>query len=86
MRERIYSAHYDFKTGFLSTLSGLIGVALLVVYLNESYGISLLSLSSSTLGILLAFSIIFIGLSSLFYLLHYLFRKLGEIVEELEEE
>ena len=86
MKKRIYPANYDFGTGFFSHLFLIIGSILLLIYLNENYNPYNLSLTQSMLEIILSFSIIFIGLGMLLYLLHYLFMKLSRIADEVEKE
>ena len=76
---------YHSKTGFLYKLFLLIGLILLIFYVVQHI-ISLIEVSEHILGIVLAFSILFLGGGFLIYFLSCQFAKLAKIVDEIENE
>ena len=63
----------------------ILGVLFLIIYIFDSLT-HLIDLSESTLGILLAFVIIFLGVGLILYFFTFLFRKLANIADEIEQE
>ena len=73
------------KASPLCILLLILGLLLLIIYIVDSLT-QLIGLSESTLGTLLAFRIIFLGVGLLLYFFTYLFRKLANIADEIEQE
>ena len=69
-------------TGILLLMLGLL---FLIIYILDSLT-HLIGLSESTLGIFLAFIIIFLGVGLILYFFNILFRKLANIADEIEQE
>lgn len=88
------SVYNDLKTGLISKICLGLGIILLGAYVflksislvvqSGNTGLEMLSTlgNSSLNGMILAFSILFIGAGLLFYFLHYQFQKLAEIADE----
>ena len=85
MRIKPKSAHNDFKTGFFGKIFFLIGIILLFFYIIERVTLAL-GLSGYILGILIAFSILFLGIGLLIYFISCQFAKLSKIVDDVENE
>jgi len=81
IKKRYYSIHNDFKTGLFSKLFIIIGIFLLFLYLINFV---IIFLNEEIRGIIIAFSIIFIGFGIILMLFSYLFNKLDKISEEIE--
>ena len=98
-KKRYFSAHNDFKTGILYKITFIIGLVLLIIYLviigisfifgaessgfiNDVYNFS----QSSSINTILAFSILFIGVSVILYFFCCQFAKLSKIAEEIEND
>ncbi|RLF42182.1 MAG: hypothetical protein DRN12_01100 [Thermoplasmata archaeon] len=89
MKKRFFSVNYDFKTGFLYSFFIKIGLFLLAVHLSNflyNFFFSEVFFPSNISDILLALSILSIGLGLIFYIFYRLFEKLSEIAEEIEKE
>ena len=99
LKKRYFSTKNDFKTGFLSKFLLFLGLLLLIFYiifkmisiivdekstgiLNQIYEYA----QSSSVDSILAFSIIFIALSFIFYFFHSQFVKLEKIADEIEND
>jgi preprotein translocase subunit SecY len=97
LQKRYFSTKNDFKTGFLSKFLLFLGILLLIVYiilkiitlfvdekstgfLNQLYNFA----QSSSTDSILAFSIILIAISIIFYFFHIQFAKLEKIADEIE--
>ena len=63
----------------------MLGLLFLIIYILDSLT-HLIGLSESTLGIFLAFIIIFLGVGLILYFFTFLFRKLANIADEIEQE
>lgn len=84
-KKHVYSAHSDFKTGFLYKLSFVIACVLCVVYVVEML-LHPLGLSPDTLGTLLAFVILGFGLGAILYFFSRQFAKLSDIADDVEHD
>ena len=97
VKEKRFSAHDDFKTGFFFKLSFIIGVALLIIYLaikatsflisDKSSGFlkELYNFSiSSQSETILALSILLIALSIIIYAFNFQLCKLSKIADDIE--
>ncbi|UCD14074.1 MAG: hypothetical protein JSW60_01275 [Thermoplasmatales archaeon] len=81
VKNRNISAHSDLKTGFFCKFFLLFGSILLIFYIIQL----IVSLIDENLaGIILAFSILFLGLGIISYFFYCQFAKLAEIAEEVE--
>ena len=76
---------YSSKMGFLYKLFLLIGLILIIFY-GVQQVTPLVGVSEHILGIVLAFSILFLGGGFLIYFLSCQFAKLAKIVDEIENE
>jgi ABC-type spermidine/putrescine transport system permease subunit II len=99
LKKRYFSVYNDFKTGFLSRLCLIIGIFLIFTY--TFFKISSFIIGSNTTGLtqqiydishsktpdsILAFSLIFIASSIIFYFFYNLFSKLSKIADEIEKD
>lgn len=84
-KKHFFSAHSDFKTGFLCKFFLLVGCVLFIVYAVES-GAHPLQLNEDTVGTILAFSILSLGLGLISYFFSCQFAKLSKIAEEIEND
>lgn len=84
-KKHTYSAHNDFKTGFLYKL--FLGAACIFLII---YSIELLfhpfGLHPDMVGTLLAFVILGFGLSAIVYFFSRQFTKLSEIADDIEHD
>ena len=62
-----------------------IGIILLAIYIIDSLT-NILGIDESTLGIILAFTIIILGVGFILYFFGCLFNKLATIADEIEQE
>jgi uncharacterized membrane protein len=62
-----------------------IGLLLLIIYIIDSFT-QIIGINSSTLGTILAFSIILIGVGLILFFFSCLFHKLATIADEIEQE
>lgn len=84
-KKHFFSAHSDFKTGFLCKVFLTIGCILFIVYAAEA-ALHPLQLNADTVGTILAFSILFLGLGLISYFFSCQFAKLSKIAEEIEND
>ncbi len=84
-KKRNISVYSDLKTGFFCKFLLILGIVLLIFYIIQKT-ISLVDISENTLGIILAFAILSLGLGFILYFLSRQFAKLAEIAEEIEKE
>jgi hypothetical protein len=62
-----------------------VGLILLAIYIIDSLT-SIIGINESTLGIILAFTIIILGVGLILYFFSCLFNKLATIADEIEQE
>lgn len=96
--KKYYSAHHDFKTGFLCKFTLFLGAVLIIIYLltkliaivgNKDISIieAIYEFSqSNAAGAALAFGVILIAVGIMLYFLHCQFVKLAKIADEVEKE
>lgn len=84
-KKHFFSAHSDFKTGFLCKIFLIIGCILFIVYAVE-VGVRPFQLNEDAVGTILAFSILFLGLGLISYFFSCQFAKLSKIAEEIEND
>ena len=83
LKKRNISVYSDFKTGFFCKFFLLLGVILLIFYVIQ-WIIPLIAINENMLGIILAFSILFLGIGIIAYFFSCQFAKLAEIADEVE--
>ena len=84
-KKRNISVYSDLKTGFFCKFFVILGAILLISYIIQKT-IPLVVLGGNTLGIILAFAILSLGLGFILYFLSRQFAKLAKIAEEIEKE
>ena len=84
-KKRNISVYSDLKTGFFCKFFVILGAILLIFYIIQKT-IPLVGISENTLGIILAFAILSLGLGFILYFLSRQFAKLAKIAEEIEKE
>ena len=84
-KKRNISVYNDLKTNFFCKFFIIIGAILLIFYILQKT-IPVVDISDNTLGIILAFSILSLGIGFLLYFLSCQFAKLAKIAEEIEKE
>ena len=84
-KKRNISVYSDLKTGFFCKLFLILGVILLVFYILQR-AISFVDIGEDTIGTILAFAILSLGLGFISYFLFRQFAKLAKIAEEIEKE
>ena len=84
-KKRNISVYSDLKTGFFCKFLLILGIVLLIFYIIQKT-ISFVDISENTLGIILAFAILSLGLGFILYFLSRQFAKLAEIAKEIENE
>jgi hypothetical protein len=84
-RKHFFSAHTDLKTGLLCKVSLISGCFLFLLYVVEAAAHPL-QLEDDTTGIVLAFSILFLGLGLILFFFSCQFAKLSKIAEEVEND
>ena len=84
-KKRNISVYSDFKTGFFCKFFVILGSIFLIFYIIQKT-ISLVKIGENTLGIILAFAILSLGLGFILYFLSSQFTKLAKIAEEIEKE
>lgn len=82
VKNRNISAYSDLKTGFFCKIFLLFGSILLIFYIIQ---LIVSFIDENVAGIILAFSILFLGLGIISYFLHCQFAKLAKIAEEVEQ-
>ena len=83
LKKRNISVYSDFKTGFFCKFFLLLGLILLIFYVIQ-WIIPLIAINENILGIILAFSILFLGIGIIAYFFNCQFAKLAEIADEVE--
>ena len=83
LKKRNISVYSDYKTGFLCKFFLFLGLILLIFYIIQSI-IPIIAINDNILGIILAFSILFLGLGIIVYFFNRQFAKLAEIADEVE--
>ena len=84
-KKRNISVYSDLKTGFFCKFFVILGAILLISYIIQKT-IPLVVLGENTLGIILAFAILSLGLGFILYFLSRQFAKLAKIAEEIEKD
>lgn len=84
-KKHFFSAHSDLKTGVLCRFFLIIGCILFIIYALETL-LHLLSVNEDVNGIILAFSILFLGLGLIAYFFSCQFAKLSKIADEVEHD
>ena len=85
VKKHIFSAHNDLKTGFFCKFFLILGCIFIILHVVEIVAHPL-NLSIDTTGIILAFSILFVGLGLISYFFSCQFAKLSKIAEEVEND
>ena len=85
LKKRNISVYSDFKTGFFCKFFLFLGLILLIFYIIQ-WVIPLIAINENILGIILAFSILFLGIGIIVYFFNCQFAKLAEIANEVERE
>jgi drug/metabolite transporter (DMT)-like permease len=85
VKKHFFSVHSDLKTGFFCRFSLIIGCLLFSIYLVETL-LHPFGFNDDTIGALLAFAILFLGLGLILYFFSYQFTKLSKIAEEVEND
>jgi Na+/melibiose symporter-like transporter len=83
MKKKYFSAKSDLKLGFFSKTLLIIGITLLIISIIL-YFIPLIEDNKEISGILIAFSILSVGVSIILFFIAAQFAKLAEIAEEIE--
>ena len=83
LKKRNISVYSDFKTGFFCKFFLLLGVILLIFYVIQ-WIIPLITINENVLGIILAFSILLLGIGIIAFFFNRQFAKLAEIADEVE--
>jgi len=79
------SVYSDLKTGLFSKLFLILGFFLIIFYFLQKT-IGLIDVDVNIIESILAFSIIFIGVGIISFLISYQFSKLAKIADEIEKE
>ena len=85
IKKRTISVYSDFKTGFLCKFLLIFGIILLIFYFVQLI-VPFITIHENISGIILAFSILFIGIGIILYFFNCQFAKLAEIANEVEYE
>ena len=85
IKARNISVYNDLKTGFFCKLLIILGVIFLLIYLIQ-FSIPYFSIGDNLSGIILAFSILLIGVGIIMFFFHCQFTKLAQIAEDVEKE
>ena len=85
LKKRRISVYSDFKTGFLCKFLVLLGIILIIFYLVQ-WIVPFITINENISGIILAFSILFLGIGLILYFFNCQFSKLAEIAHEVEHE
>jgi len=85
LKKRNISIYSNFKTGFLCKFLLLIGIILLIFYIVQ-WIVPFFTFNENITGIILAFSILFLGVGMILYFFNCQFAKLAEIANEVEQE
>jgi hypothetical protein len=84
-KKHLFSVHNDFKTGIFCKFFLIFGCILFSIYLIEML-LHLIELSNDSIGIILAFAILSLGLGLILYFFSRQFTKLSQIAEEVEQD
>ena len=84
-KKHLFSVHNDFKTGIFCKFFLILGCILFIIYLIEML-LHLIGLSNDSIGIILAFAILSLGLGLILYFFSRQFTKLSQIAEEVEQD
>lgn len=84
-KKHLFSVHSDLKTGFFCKFFLVLGVILVVLYLVLIF-LHPIALSDDTVGTILAFAILFLGVGCILYFFTCQFAKLSQIAEEVESD
>jgi Zn-dependent protease with chaperone function len=84
-KKHLFSVHNDFKTGIFCKFFLILGCILFIIYLIEIL-LHLIGLSDDSIGIILAFAILSLGLGLILYFFSRQFTKLSQIAEEVEQD
>jgi hypothetical protein len=85
LKKRHISVYSDFKTGFLCKFLLIFGIFLLIIYIAQ-WMLPFIFIHENISGIILAFSILLIGIGLIVYFFNCQFAKLAEIANEIELE
>lgn len=85
LKKRSISVYSDFKTGFLCKFLMFLGIILIILYIVQ-WIVPYITIDETISGIILAFSILFLGLGIILYFFNCQFSKLAEIAHEVENE
>ena len=83
LKKRNISVYSDFKTGFFCKFFLFLGLILLIFYIIQ-WIIPSIVINENILGIILAFSILFLGIGIILYFFNCQIAKLAEIANEIE--
>ena len=84
-KKHLFSVHNDFKTGIFCKFFLILGCILFSIYLIEML-LHLFELSNDSIGIILAFAILSLGLGLILYFFSRQFTKLSQIAEGVEQD
>jgi hypothetical protein len=85
IKKRNISVNSDLKTGFFCKFLLILGIIFLLIYIVQAF-LPNFSIEENLAGIILAFSILFIGVGIILFFFHCQFSKLAQIAKEVEQE
>jgi hypothetical protein len=85
VKQHLFSAHNDMKTGFFYKLFLILGCVLFIIYLAETV-LHPIGLTSNSIGTILAFAILCLGLGCVLYFFSCQFGKLSQIADDIESD
>lgn len=83
LKKRNISVYSDFKTGFFCKFFLLLGLILLIFYVIQ-WRVLLITINENVSGIILAFSILLLGIGIIAFFFNRQLAKLAEIADEIE--
>lgn len=83
LKKRNISVYSDFKTGFFCKFFLLLGLILLIFYVIQ-WTVPLITINENVSGIILAFSILLLGIGIIAFFFNRQLAKLAEIADEIE--
>ena len=83
LKKRNISVYSDFKTGFFCKFFLFLGLILLIFYIIQ-WITPLIAINENILGIILAFSILLLGIGIIAFFFNRQLAKLAEIADEVE--
>lgn len=83
LKKRNISVYSDFKTGFFCKFFLLLGLILLIFYVIQ-WTVPLITINENVSGIILAFSILLLGIGIIAFFFNRQLAKLAEIADEVE--